>query len=44
MIRLAQVVATFEAEFITMLGDRLSFDSLRALAAIVCRAAAGPVR
>jgi hypothetical protein len=44
MIRLAQVIAVFEAEFLTQFRHRLSVEQLRALAALrQCRSAASPM-
>lgn len=44
MIRLAQVIAEFEADFLTQFRHRLSFDQRRALAAIKqCRSPASPM-
>jgi hypothetical protein len=44
MIRLAQVIADFEADFLAQFRHRLSFDQLRALAAIKhCRSPASPM-
>lgn len=44
MIRLAQVIDTFEADFLAQFGPRLSADQRRALAAIKhCRSAASPM-
>ena len=44
MIRLAQVIADFEADFLRQFRHRLSFDQLRALAAIKrCRSPASPM-
>ncbi len=44
MIRLAQVIADFEADFLTQSRHRLSFDQLQALAAIKqCRSPTSPM-
>lgn len=44
MIRLAQVIADFEADFLRQFRHRLSFDQVQALAAIKhCRSPASPM-
>jgi hypothetical protein len=44
MIRLAHVIETFEADFLTQFRSRLTFDQLRALAALRhCRGPASPM-